>query len=188
MVARQTAQTTGPHTIADYDALPDDGRRYELIDGALIEMPSPSALHQTVQVALASLLFAVVMQGRLGRVFVSPMDVYLGGMLVQPDLFYVAAAHDDIVMANRIIGAPDLIIEILSPSTRTHDLTTKRNLYRSVGVREYWTVDLEARSATVWALVGDRYVERQPDEQGHHASTVLPGFTVDVAAVIASVE
>ncbi len=188
MVARQNPPHPGPYTIADYEALPEDGRRYELIDGELIEMFSPSALHQTVQVALASLLFAVVMRQRLGRVFVSPMDVYLGGMLVQPDLLLVATEGDAIITTNRIIGAPDLVIEILSPSTRTHDLTTKRDLYRSTGVREYWAVDLETRSASVWALVEDRYVERHPDEEGRYASAILPGFTVDVAATIASVE
>jgi Uma2 family endonuclease len=189
MVAKQTSQHhSGSYTVEDYDALPDDGYRYELIDGELIEMPAPSLLHQAVQAYLASLFVAFVMAHRTGRVYVSPVDVQLGGLVVQPDIVYVSNERSEVLTPRRVVGAPDLVVEILSPATRTHDLTTKREIYRLEGVHEYWVVDLEARSARVWALVGDRYVEQHPDEQGQHASTILPGFVVDVAATIAAVE
>ena len=188
MFARPQSPVRTGMTVADYDALPDDGPRYELIAGELIKMPAPSPLHQAVQVALASFLFAFVMQRRLGRVYVSPLDIQFPGIVVQPDIAYVSNERADVITDRRIVGAPDLVIEILSPSTRRHDLTTKREVYRLEGVRECWMIDLESRSATVWALVGDRYVEQRPDEQGQFASTILPGFAVDVTAAIAAVE
>ena len=188
MVARPRTPIQTLKTVADYDALPDDGYRYELIDGELIEMPAPSLLHQAVQTYLASLLLTFVMQRMSGRVYVSPVDVQFVGVVVQPDIVYVSSERFDVLTQRRIVGAPDLVVEILSPSTRTHDLTTKREIYRLEGVREYWVVDLEARTATVWALVEDRYVEQRPDENGWYSSAVLPGFAVDVAAVIAAVE
>ena len=188
MFAKPQSPVRTGMTVADYDALPDDGPRYELIAGELIKMPAPSPLHQAVQVALASFLFAFVMQRRLGRVYVSPLDIQFPGIVVQPDIAYVSNERADVITDRRIVGAPDLVIEILSPSTRRHDLTTKREVYRLEGVRECWMIDLESRSATVWALVGNRYVEQRPDEQGQFASTILPGFAVDVAAAIAAVE
>ena len=189
MVAKQTVQHGhGPYTVEDYEALSDDGPRYELIDGELIEMPAPTPLHQAVQVHLASLLFFFVMQRKLGRVYVSPLDVQFAGMIVQPDIVYVSSERAGVVTTQRLVGAPDLAVEILSPSTRSHDLATKHDIYRRHGVREYWTIDIQSRSATVWALVGDRYVEQRPDEQGQLVSTVLPGFTVDIIQVIAAVE
>lgn len=189
MVAKQTVQhRPGPYTVDDYDALPDDGFRYELIDGELIEMPAPSYLHQLVQAHFVAVLYFLVMQSRSGRVVGAPIDVRLGGVVVQPDVVYISNERAGIETKQRIIGAPDLVIEILSPSTCDHDLMTKYELYRLAGVREYWVVDLQERSATVWALVEDRYVEQRPNEQGRLVSTILPGFAVEIAQVIAAVE
>lgn len=189
MVAKQANQhRSGPYTVADYDALPDDGYRYELIDGELIEMPAPTPLHQAVQLHLLALMYFFVVQRRLGRVFGAPLDVQLSGRIVQPDVLYISAGRIDIISDRRIVGAPDLVLEVSSPSTEEYDQGDKRELYRMAGVQEYWFIDVEKRTATVWVLVGDRYVEQNPDEDGQYASTVLPGFAVDVAAAIAAVE
>lgn len=188
-MAAQPRTRVGSLTVEDYERLTaDTDRRYELIHGELIEMPSPGTLHQAVQYYLASLLVAFVMQWGLGRVYGAPTDVQLVGVVVQPDLFFVSRERSGIVTPQRATGAPDLVMELLSPSTRKHDLTTKREIYRLEGVREYWVIDIESRSATVWALVEDRYVAQGPDADGFQASTVLPGFTIDVAAAIAAVE
>ena len=188
MVARPRTPVQNPKTVADYDALPDDGPRYELIDGELIEMPAPTPLHQAVQLHLLALMYFFVTQRGLGRVFGAPLDVELTGTIAQPDVLYISAERTDIITDRRIVGAPDLVLEVSSPSTKDYDRGDKRELYRVAGVREYWFIDVEKRTATVWALVGDRYVEQRPDAAGQHASTVLPGFAVDVAAVIAAVE
>ncbi len=189
MVAKQTTQhRSGAYTVADYDALPDDGPRYELIDGELIEMPAPTPLHQMVQVHLLALIYFFVTQRGLGRVIGAPLDVELSGRIVQPDVLYISADRIDIITDRRIVGAPDLVLEVSSPSTKDYDQGDKREVYRMAGVREYWFIDVEKRAATVWALVEDRYVEQRPDEQGQHVSTVLSGFAVDVAAAIAAVE
>ena len=188
MVAKPQSPGRTGMTVADYDALPDDGPRYELIAGELIKMPAPSPLHQAVQVALASFLFAFVMQRRLGRVYVSPLDIQFPGIVVQPDIAYVSNERADVITDRRIVGAPELVLEVSSPPTQDYDQGNKRELYQTAGVREYWVIDVEKRTATVWALVGDRYVEQRPDEDGQHASTVLPGFVVDVAAAITAVE
>ncbi len=188
MVAKPQSPVRTGMTVSDYDRLPDDGPRYELIDGELIEMPAPTPLHQAVQFHLLALMYFFVVQRGLGRVFGAPLDVQLSGRIVQPDVLYISAERIDIITDRRIVGAPDLVLEVSSPSTEDYDQGDKRELYRMTGVREYWFIDVEKRSATVWALVGDRYVEQRPDEQGQFASTILPGFAVDVAAAIAAVE
>ena len=187
MVAKSGSPVRTRMTVADYDALPDDGPRCELIDGVLIEMPTPTPLHQAVQFHFHALIYFFVAQRGLGRVFGAPLDVQLSGRIVQPDVLYISTERIDIITDRRIVGSPDLVLEVSSQLTRDYDQDDKRELYRMAGVREYWFIDVEKRTATVWALVGDRYVEQRPDEQGQHVSTVLPGFVVNVAAALISV-
>ena len=174
------------YTVADYDQLPDDGPRYELIDGVLIEMPSPTTLHQWISGLLYQAIAAVVTRDRLGRVFFAPLDVELSeGRVFQPDVLFVSSARNDLVTEARVVGAPDLVVEISSRSTRDRDLDTKRRAYLETGVREYWFVDVDERTVTVW-VAGDReWTAIAGDERGHARSTVLPGLTVDPVALFA---
>ncbi len=103
-------------------------------------------------------------------------------------MLFVSSARRQIVTEKRIVGAPDLVLEISSPSTMDRDLGDKRELYRTHGVPEYWFIDVEARTATVWTLTDGEYVTLPLNPDGQIRSRVLEGFTVDVARVFADAD
>lgn len=189
MATRTTARTTVPLlTYADLDVIPKqrEGDRQELFDGVLVVTPSPIPAHQIVSGNTYSAIDPVVRREDLGRLFTAPIDVVFGPRLVAvPDLAFVGRDRLSIVGATAIEGAPDLIGEILSPSTRRRDLREKRVLYERFGVREYWLLDPKDRSATVLVLRGDVYELLPPADVV--TSTVLPGLTVDVSALFAGI-
>jgi Uma2 family endonuclease len=131
----------GTWTYDDLASLSDDGRRYEIIEGELYEMPAASLIHATILINLLKLLLPPV--GVLhARIFTAPVDVFFQGAdPVQPDIVVVLAEWQGVARIRGLEGAPHLVIEILSPSNRGHDLLTKRALYARAGVREYWIVD-----------------------------------------------
>src|SRR5262249_53313752 len=128
-----------PLTYEDLEAMPDDGKRYELINGELFELTGPTPKHQWASGGLYDRLKPFVLRNELGLVYYSPIDVYLTPHnTVQPDIVYVSRERLGIIRAQKIEGAPDLIMEVLSPSTRRHDMITKAAIYATFGVREYW--------------------------------------------------
>ncbi len=145
-------------TYEDYLNTPED-KRYELIDGDLLMTPAPGELHQRVSILLGSKLFQFASENNLGRVYVAPFDVVLSDLdVVQPDLLFVSNQRSRIITPENVQGAPDLVVEILSPTTATRDTTFKRVLYSRHGVREYWIVDTEEETITV-LLPGKRGLE-----------------------------
>ncbi len=144
-----------PHikfTYEDYVNTPED-KRYELLDGELIMTPAPAEIHQRIATLLGWKLAQFVSENGAGRVYVAPFDVVLSNTdVVQPDLLFISNARVHIVTAANVQGAPDLVVEILSPSTAERDRTLKRRLYARHGVREYWIVDTEARKVVVSLL------------------------------------
>ena len=148
------AKPAGTWTYEDLFSLPQD-KRYEIIEGELYEMPSPSRAHATTIINLIALLLPIVANLR-ARLYTAPFDVFVpGGAPVQPDILVVLPETGTRVEDHGVEGPPDLVIEILSPSNRVHDLLTKRALYGRAGVREYWIVDPEARTLEVLVLDGD---------------------------------
>jgi Uma2 family endonuclease len=147
----------GTWTYEDLFSLPDDGRRYEIIEGELYEMPSPSWVHAAVITNLITFLIPIVT--RLGgRWFTAPLDIFFqGANPVQPDILILLPDWSGSLTQRGIEGAPDLLIEVLSPSNRGHDLLTKRALYARAGVREYWLVDPEARAIEILTLDRDAF-------------------------------
>ena len=144
-------------TYEDYMKTSDD-ERWELIDGELIEMPSPTVPHQRVSMKIGTRFDIFVDEGNWGEVFHAPIDVVLSNtVVVQPDLVFISAERADIITHNNIQGAPDLVVEIRSPSTAEYDWTTKYRLYEEHGVKEYWLADPEACSITVFTLGEDGY-------------------------------
>lgn len=141
----------GPHfTYEDYKLLPED-RRYEIVEGELLVTPAPNARHQGIVVRLILRLAAFVEAAELGKVLPAPTDVILANeSVVQPDLLFVVRERQGIIdPAGGVHGAPDLVVEILSPSTASRDQVVKRKLYGRYGVREYWIVDPVAQSVEV---------------------------------------
>lgn len=167
-----------PRTYEDLRAIPDDLHRYELISGEILMSPSPRTKHQRAAFSLATEMRLFAARRRLGEVFVAPFDVIFSRYnVVVPDLLYVSRGHARIIDEDHIHGAPDLIAEVLSPSNRMVDLMKKAALYADHGVPEYWIVDPDAESITVYELRDGLYVAR-PNEAGVASSAVLPGFEI----------
>jgi len=145
----------GDWTYEDYAALLDGGQRYEIMDGVLLIAPSLGPLHQSVSMALSFYLYQYVNQAGIGKVFAAPLDVELAPKQVfQPDLFVLLNANAAKVTTARVIGAPNLVIEIASPGTLAYDRSGKSRSYAQAGVEEYWMVDVEARTVEVLVLAG----------------------------------
>lgn len=138
----------------DLATLPDDGHRYELLDGSLLVTPAPGPVHQVVAFELAKLLDAAVAGTDL-LVLLAPVEVVLSDLVVlQPDV--VVARREDID-ARGVNGIPLLVVEVLSPSTRRIDLGSKRTAYETAGVGCYWVVDPDAPALTAWRLENASY-------------------------------
>ncbi len=136
-------------TYADYLKTSDD-ERYELLNGELVMPPAPLTGHQMISIALASRLYLYVNERGLGTVVTAPTDVVLSDTdVVQPDVLFVSSQRSHILTRENVRGAPDLVVEILSPATAERDRTTKLDLYAQHGVKEYWMVDPDARTITV---------------------------------------
>ncbi len=152
-------------TYEDYKSLPYSEReRFELLEGELIPMPpSPGFAHQSVSLELVTRLHLFVQERTLGTVLEAPFDVVLGEpgeeQVVQPDILFVSKERRRIIQEDEIRGAPDLVVEILSPSTKEKDRTYKRRLYAKYGVREYWIADPDSQTIEVLTL-GKRGYER----------------------------
>lgn len=168
-------------TYEDYANTPGD-ERYELIDGELIMAPGPNMPHQDSQTNLGFYLVRFVKDNDLGRVYYSDTDVVLSASdVVKPDLLFVSKERQDIITHNNIQGAPDLVVEILSPSTSRRDWNDKRELYAAYGVREYLVMD--PSNKIVWRLAlkdGTLEIEQTYYEGDAIESSVLEGFTVAI--------
>jgi Uma2 family endonuclease len=153
------AKAAGTWTYEDLFSLPDDRKRYEIIEGNLYELPSPNLWHATVLVNLV-LLLGPMIRAIGGKFFPGPVDVFFpGANPVIPDILIVMPGSRTVVRKRGVEGPPDLVIEVLSPSNRGHDLVTKRALYSQAGVREYWIVDPAARSVEILTLHDETLIE-----------------------------
>lgn len=138
-------------------ALPDDGNRYELIDGELVVTPAPRYPHQRAILALIRLLDPWLLAAGTASVLMSPADISLGeDEILQPDLFVYKTAGDKPVRDWNDITSLILVVEVLSPSPARYDRQLKRRRYQRAGVPEYWVVDLEARLIERWRPADDR--------------------------------
>ena len=148
----------GKLTYEDYVTLPEDGRRYEILDGELEVSPSPSSTHQFVLENLAFALSSHVRACGSGRIWLAPLDVILATTtIVQPDIVYISNERSRIVTERGIEAAPDLVVEILSDSTARRDRGAKKHLYARYGISRYWLVDPTAKTLEVFALRQDGY-------------------------------
>ena len=171
-------------TYADYARTPDD-ERYELLDGLLIKIPTPLVYHQRV---LGNLLYRVapfVSERRLGHVYSRPTDVVLSDTtVVEPDILFVSSQRSHIITRENIQGAPDLVVEILDPPTAERDRTIKLDLYAQHGVKEYWIVDPDTRTAMMLLRGESRFEVGGIYGEGQSlCSPTLAGFGVDLDAI-----
>ena len=178
--------TTPRLTYQDYTDLEGD-ERHELLDGVLVQLASPNEAHQIVSLRLASRMHAFVKEHELGRVLHAPYDVVLTDTdVVQPDVLFVSKDRYHIRTPANIQGAPDLIVEIMSPSSASRDWGAKRELYARHGVREYWIIDPANRLVSVLTLRdGVLEIDQTFTEDNTAHSSVLEGFTVNLADLFA---
>lgn len=176
---------TRPLTYDDLCQMPEDGNRYELIGGELIVSPSPITIHQALSMALTLVVAPFVKARKLGRVFAAPLDVQISEHdVVEPDLIFVSNERLHIIKERKIEGPPALLVEILSPSSRTRDQVRKAQLYAEAGVPEYWLADPDARTLAIYMLAGTRY-QLVPRDGAIVRLIVLPGLEIDVEALFA---
>jgi Uma2 family endonuclease len=168
-------------TYQDLRRMPDDGKRYELLDGEVYMTPAPSTRHQRTVGRLHVALAEFVQERGLGEVLLAPTDVVFGERTaVQPDLLYIGNDRASIVTELNVQGAPDLVVEVLSPSTASFDRDKKLQYYARAGVREIWYLDPLARTAEILELGPDgRYVVAgKLSGESRLTSAVLPGLSL----------
>lgn len=144
-------------TYDKYRELPDDGNRYEVLEGELHMTPAPSSYHQKISRRIQFLFYELERAGK-GEIYNAPVDLLMpGAQPAQPDLVYLTSKQLAAVTERGIEGVPDLVVEILSPSTATRDRVDKLHIYRKAGVKRYLIVDVQARSIEVLLLDGKSY-------------------------------
>ena len=141
-------------TYAEFARLPTSGsRRYEIIDDKLFVTPSPTARHQRIVTDLVTLMNAFALETDSGHVFVSPFDVlFAEGDYLEPDILFVHRDRADLITERGVEGPPNLVVEVVSPSTEARDRGIKLERYRRYGVAEYWMVDPDEKTVEVWKL------------------------------------
>ena len=176
--------TTTKYTYQDYLNTPE-GERYELLDGELILLPTPNMAHQTVRGNLGTRMYMYAEDGELGRVFFVPFDiVFSDSDVAQPDILFVSKARDRIITYDNVKGAPELLVEIISPFSAKRDWNDKRELYARHGVIEYWIIDPDHKAVWVMLLkegvleLAGTYVEGDT-----LTSTAVEGFGVGVGEI-----
>ena len=172
-------------SIDEFMELPNDGKRYEIIDGELLVTPAPIPRHQRVSRNLQTILILALQKTGQGEVFDAPIDVVLDDhTVVEPDLLFIRTERLHIIGEKNIQGAPDLVVEILSPSTRRTDVLIKSATYAKFGVPSYWIADPDLDRLELYRLQGPAYAlvatvsspaVARPEE--------LPGLEIPLAEV-----
>jgi Uma2 family endonuclease len=174
-------------TYEDYLLFPDDGRRHGLIDGEHFMTPAPSTKHQHISINLSTLLKIFLKEKKVGMAYTAPCDVVLSDMdVVQPDLLFVSAHRLSIITEKCIQGAPDLVVEIVSETTRKTDEVIKRKLYERYGVQEYWIVDPELETVKVFRMTEQGYVrsaELSNEAKDTLTTPLLPDLQIPLSEI-----
>ncbi len=177
------AKSRKRYSYADFLKFPDDGNRHEIVEGEWIMTPPPTFNHQRVVANILHILESHVRSRNLGDVLASPVGVELSRHdVVQPDVLFLSGRRSSVARADGLHGAPDLVVEVLSPSTAGIDRLRKHRAYERAGVREYWIVDPQSLSVEVVEFGRARRTRVLKEGQSFE-SAVLPGLTVKLADI-----
>ncbi len=184
VVGQVAATRLGLFTYQDLQNTPEDGKRYEVLEGALVVSPSPSWRHQRIVTRVFAMLLKAEDAGH-GKVVPGPMDVVMAEHEVtEPDLLFIVTRRIGIATKTHVAGAPDLVVEILSEATRKRDVITKRRIYERYAVPFYWIVDPEEETVRIFDLREGKYPEPATLRAGQELSCPLfPGVAVDVGSL-----
>ena len=171
-------------TYDEYSRL-DDDQRYEIIDGNLLMAPVPDTWHQDWSRELFRIIDRQVRNKELGKVFYAPLDVVLDETnTAQPDLIFISNANARIIQRRAIFGTPDLLVELVSPSSVKRDRYDKKELYARFGVKEYWIGDSANKSLEILVLREGRYeLQCSAEVKGNVTSVVLAGLEFDLSEI-----
>ncbi len=177
-------QTSIRYNYQDYLQLPED-KRYEIIDGDLfIMVPSPNESHQRILANIFNIVSNHVKKSKLGNIYFAPFDVLFSDEdIVQSDIIFISHENKKIITKDNIKGAPDLIVEVFSPSTFKRDTGIKKKLYARHGVREYWIVDPERETVEVFLLRGKEFEGRRYGVKDSISSTVIKDLNIEVKEI-----
>jgi len=173
-------------TYEDYARLtPPDSGNFELRNGKIEAMPSPIPTHQAISIRFSAFLGMHVLTHNLGKLFAAPMDTqFTEHDTFQPDLLFVSNERLGIIGDMKIEGAPDLVVEILSPGNTTKEMSYKRHVYESTGVREYWFIEPEKQALSQYERVGDELRwQRTLTPEDTLRSSVVEGFEVELRMI-----
>jgi Uma2 family endonuclease len=173
------------YTYEDWVKLPEDSWGYEIINGELTKSPSPMTNHQRVVANIAFELQVYLRSTQQGELIFAPMDVVLSNTnIFQPDILFISNENSDIITEKNIQGAPDLIAEVLSPSTTYKDLFDKKELYEQFGVKEYWIIDPKREWVEVYTLNKSKYSLLQKiEKEGVITSKIFPELKLFLNAI-----
>jgi Uma2 family endonuclease len=186
MKVKEASQTyfTRPRTVTyqDYLNLPEDGNRYEVMNGELIMVPAPNTIHQDVSANVEYELKKFIEKHKVGKIYHAPIDVVLSETnVVQPDILFIAKQRFHIITEKNISGAPDLIIEILSPSTGYYDLIEKKEIYEKYGVQEYWIIDPKKKRVETYNNIKSKFkLNQRLEKKGILKSQILDEFEISL--------
>jgi len=171
-------------TYEDYAKLPE-GASYQLIGGELIMTPAPTPYHQYISGNIYSILKEFVEKNNLGQLYYSPIDVYFEETeTYQPDIIFISKERLNIIKETKIEGAPDLVIEILSPATAYYDLRKKFKIYEKHGVKEYWIVDPEEKSIEIYINEKQKFIlVETKNKTGTIKSQLLKNFEIELEKI-----
>lgn len=172
------------YTYNDY-LLIDDEKRYEVMKGELIMVPAPFTIHQKILDNLGFFINKYVRDKKLGKILYAPTDVvFAEDVVVQPDILFVSNERRDIIKEAAIIGSPDLVIEIVSPSSASYDTIEKREVYEKYGVKEYWLVFPQEKAVEVLTIEKGIYKEFcKAKKTGIVKSNIIGGLTVEIKEI-----
>ncbi|OGV97891.1 MAG: hypothetical protein A3I04_02840 [Nitrospinae bacterium RIFCSPLOWO2_02_FULL_39_110] len=182
-----TKSTPDRYTYKDY-LLIDDDKRYEILRGGLIMVPAPFTIHQRLLIRLSVIFSNFIKEKKLGEMLVAPTDVVLAeDTVVQPDILFINKERLDIIKEAAIMDSPDLIVEIVSPSSASYDTVEKRDIYEEYGVKEYWLVFPQEKVIEVLTLENNIYREFcKGRKTGVVRSKIIVGLEVDLKEVFES--
>jgi Uma2 family endonuclease len=172
-------------TYDDYRKLPDDGKRYEIIGGELVMTPGASHRHQRISHLLEYKLEDYIQKHKSGEILDAPFDVVLSMTdVVQPDLMYISNERSQIITENNIVAAPDLVVEIISESTKTRDQITKKELYEKYRVKEYWLVYPNEEKVEQFVLEDEKLELNETFEKSDMLTAkVIAGFSISLEKI-----
>jgi len=169
------------YTYEDYAKLPE-GAPYQLIGGELVMTPSPTPYHQEISRKLAFKILSFLEKNNLGTLYYAPLDVFLSDRDVyQPDIIFISGGRLEMIGKKKIEGAPDIVIEVLSPGTAYYDLRKKYRAYQEYGVREYWIVDPELKKTEVYENQNKKFkIYSEAEGEGTVSSKVLDELVISL--------